>query len=240
MSWIWQSAAQTHRGKKRSTNQDAVLDLPEQGLWVVADGMGGHHAGELASACVRDTLAELRLSGTLAERVDRVEDGLLLANARLRTQARAMFDGETIGTTVVALIACGDVAAALWAGDSRLYRLRGSSLEQITRDHNPISDMLDSGRVTEAQALDAETNVITRAVGGQSALHLDVVVFDVELRDTLLLCSDGLYREVEPSTIVGELNGAEVTDVPDRLLAHCLETQARDNVSMVVVRPLEG
>jgi serine/threonine protein phosphatase PrpC len=125
----------------------------------------------------------------------------------------------------------------LWAGDSRLYRLRGSNLDQITRDHNPISDLLDSGAVSESEALSTDTNVITRAVGGQSRLVLDIAVFDILPDDTFLLCSDGLYREIDPGQICQELGNADVRAAVTGLMAGSLKGEARDNISMVVTRP---
>ena len=237
MQLVWRSAEETHCGKRRTNNEDAVLSRPDARLWAVADGMGGHEAGELASRAVADALNDLSLSGTLAEDVDAVEDALVAVNDELRVLAQTKGFGGTIGTTVVALLAGSRVGVALWAGDSRLYRLRGHKLEQVTRDHNPVSDLLESGTVSEADALAADTNIITRAVGGQPDLYLDVAVFDVDPSDTYLLCSDGLYRELEAAELVSELRQDGVSDVVDNLLRKCLERAARDNVSLVVARP---
>ena len=158
MGWTWQSAQETHRGKVRKNNEDAVLSRPEAGLWAVADGMGGHQAGDVASLAIASGLAELNMNGSLADGVDLVDDKLLEVNEGLRLHARVECQGGTVGSTVVAMLTKERVGAVLWAGDSRLYRLRGSNLEQITRDHNPISDLLDTGSVSEADALAADTN----------------------------------------------------------------------------------
>jgi protein phosphatase len=237
MQLVWRSAEETHCGKRRKNNEDAVLSRPDDGLWAVADGMGGHEAGEVASQAVADVLAELSLSGSLHEDVNAVEDALVSVNDELRVLARTQGGGNTIGTTVVALVAASRVGVALWAGDSRLYRLRGSRLEQVTRDHNPISDLLESGSVSEADVLAADTNIITRAVGGQPDLFLDIAVFDVDPNDTYLLCSDGLYRELAGPELVDVLRGDALDDVVGQLLRKCLEGAARDNVSIVVARP---
>jgi protein phosphatase len=237
MQLMWRSAEQTHCGKRRKNNEDAVLSRPDARLWAVADGMGGHEAGEVASQAVADALQDLALSGMLSEDVDAVEDALVSVNDELRVLARNEGLQSTIGTTVVALLTTNHVGVVLWAGDSRLYRLRGSSLEQVTRDHNPVSDLLESGTVTEADALAADTNIITRAVGGQSELYLDIAVFDVGPNDTFLLCSDGLYRELEGPELVAELRRDTVDDIVENLLRKCLEGAARDNVSIVVARP---
>ena len=237
MSWTWQSTAETHRGKRRKNNEDTVLSRPEAGLWAVADGMGGHHAGDVASLAIATGLAELTLDGPLADDVDLVEDRLREVNEGLRLHAHVECQGGTVGSTVVAMLSRGDVGAVLWAGDSRLYRLRGFDLEQITRDHNPISDLLDVGGVSEADALAADTNIITRAVGSQSELFLDVAVFDVEAQDTYLLCTDGLYRELDTGELVEALRD-EVLEASARdLLQKCLAGAARDNIALIVARP---
>lgn len=236
--WGWQSAQQTHRGKRRRNNEDAVLSRALDGLWAVADGMGGHQAGEVASQAITAALAGVRLDGPLSAQVDAVEDALLAVNDQLRLHAHAQGPGTTVGSTVVTMLACDETAVVLWAGDSRLYRLRDGRFEQITRDHNPVSDLLDSGTVSEAEAVAAETNVITRAVGGQPRLFLDVAVFDVRPQDTYLLCSDGLYRDLEADELAAGLAAGTPEQAAEALLARCLEGPAQDNVSLVVVRPL--
>ena len=235
--WTWHSAQQTHRGNRRRTNEDAVLSRARCRLWAVADGMGGHEAGDVASQSITAALGSLDLSGPLSVQVDDVEDALLTVYDQLRCHSSNQGTGTASGSTVVAMIAGDDAAAVLWAGDSRLYRLRDGRLEQITRDHNPVSDLLDSGAVSEEEALAADTNIITRAVGGQPNLHLDVAVFDVQPRDTFLLCSDGLYRELSCDTLARERAADLLDQAADRLLELCLAGAARDNVSLVILRP---
>lgn len=234
--WVWRSAQQTHRGKRRRNNEDAVLSRTRDGLWVVADGMGGHQAGEVASQAITAALASVVLKGPLSSQVDAVEDALMSVNDELRLHARCQGAGTTIGSTVVAMVAQDELAVVLWAGDSRLYRLRDGSLEQITRDHNPISDLLDSGAVTESEALAAETNVITRAVGGQPRLFLDLAVFDVCQGDTYLLCSDGLYRDLDVDTLAAGLDRTALEGAAESLLTQCLKGPAHDNISLVIMR----
>ncbi|MEM9620668.1 MAG: protein phosphatase 2C domain-containing protein [Pseudomonadota bacterium] len=235
----WSSSADTHQGNYRQRNQDAVLCSSGAGLWAVADGMGGHNAGEFASESIVRCLADINLDMELPEAVDLIEDRLLEVNDELRRHARLNCGGETVGSTVVVLIARGHVGVALWAGDSRLYRLRERKIELVTRDHNPVADLLDVGGVTEEEALNADTHIITRAVGGQSELHLDVAVFDIRLGDTLLLCSDGLYREVMPHTMFNALQ-LDVDQAVATLLDECLQGEARDNISVVVARAEPG
>ena len=231
----WSSASDSHCGNRRTRNEDAVFASSHLGLWAVADGMGGHKAGDYASETIAQKLADLNLTQDLSDCVDLVEDGMLEVNDHLRRHARTECDGNTVGSTVVVLIVRGQVGVALWAGDSRLYRMRGRLMSQITRDHNPVSDLLDSGTITEDEALNTDTHIITRAVGGQRDLHLDVAVFDVQPGDTMLLCTGGLYREIEPQSIYDALQH-DVDKAVTILMRDCLQGPARDNVSLVVAR----
>lgn len=236
--FCWQSAQETHQGNRRKNNEDSVLSRPDVGLWAVADGMGGHMAGDVASQAITDSLRRLSLEGSLADVVDRIEDALVSVNDELRLHARVECQGGTVGSTVVVLVVRDNVGVALWAGDSRLYRQRGGRLEQITRDHNPICDLLDTGGVSEAEALEADTNIITRAVGGQPELNLDVVVFDVANNDTFLLCTDGLYREIDRESLAAQIAAVKPDEAVNTLMSQCLAGAARDNVSVVVTRAL--
>ena len=230
----WAGVAQTHCGKRRQKNEDAVLARSDVGLWVVADGMGGHALGDFASQTICETLANTSVAGSLADRVDVVEAEILGVNDALRAHARVHCDGATIGSTVVTLVADEQVGVALWAGDSRLYRYRLGRLEQVTRDHNPAFELFETGAMSEAELLATDSNIITRAVGSQQDLHLDLAVFDIEPHDTYLLCSDGLYREVSLDDMHQCLGGSSPQVMADDLLALALASPARDNVSIVV------
>ncbi len=230
----WHSAATTHRGKRRQHNEDAVLARADVGLWVVADGMGGHALGDYASQSIRDALADLPVAGSLADRVDQIEAEILDVNDALRAHARVHCDGATIGSTLVAMIADQQVGIALWAGDSRLYRYRLGRLEQVTRDHSPAYELFETGAMSEAELLATDSNIITRAVGSQQELHLDLAVFDIEPHDTFLLCSDGLYREISTEQMHHCLGGSSPQHMTDELLSLALDTPARDNISVVV------
>lgn len=232
----WQSAAQSHRGACRKHNEDAVLARPDVGLWAVADGMGGHEAGEIASQRITTALAGVAPAASFTDTVDRVDDTLEEVNDGLRWYSDEHCAGRIVGSTVVTMLAGDSVGVALWAGDSRLYRLRESELCQITRDHNPIADLLDDGLVSEEAAVESDTHIVTRAVGGQFELFLDVAVFDLERGDTFLLCSDGLYREVDAEEI-GDLMGREnLAQGVTELIDLSLQRGARDNVSVVLSR----
>ena len=239
----WLAATRTHPGNRRPSNEDAVMACSKESIWAVADGMGGHDAGDVASQSIADALfpessesAEIR---SLADRVDWIEDRLLLVDQSLHEQAAEMGPGTVIGSTVVSLTIEGATGVALWAGDSRLYRLRNNCLEVVTRDHNPVADLLDSGAITEAEALASDTNVITRAVGGQRPLELDVAVFDVEPSDIFLLCTDGLYLELSSSEIIEILQQQDLEAAASELVELVLSRPARDNLSLLVLRGLD-
>ena len=236
MDSLWRSAFETHPGSRRKTNEDAVLACPDLSLWAVADGMGGHAAGDVASQSIAAALATVTPRLSLAEMVDQVEDVLCSVNHQLRDHALAHCRGRTVGSTVVTLLAADSVGVTLWAGDSRLYRMRDGTLAQITRDHNPIGELLDDGIITEQTAGSRETNIVTRAVGGHGQLFLDVAVFDIRCGDTFLLCSDGLYRELEHHEIRDLLGADDVEQCATQLMAECLARGARDNISVVVSR----
>jgi serine/threonine protein phosphatase PrpC len=237
MSRGWQSAQQSHRGKRRQHNEDAVLGRPHAGLWAVADGMGGHQAGDVASHAIVAALADLVLAGPLSRRVDAVDDALMLVNDQLRLHAGSRGPGITIGSTVVAMVVEGGTAAVLWAGDSRLYRWRAGHLALVTRDHNPISDLLEGGSISEAEALAADTNIITRAVGAQPRLVLDVALLNVAADDIYLLCSDGFYRGLDLEHTAHTLALEEPLErMAELLLDRCLAGPADDNISLVLAR----
>ncbi|MBV1904783.1 MAG: protein phosphatase 2C domain-containing protein [Pseudomonadales bacterium] len=235
----WSCASESHVGIRRTVNEDSVLVRSDIGLWAVADGMGGHSSGDLASSSITEALSEVRSAESLTGLLDAVDDIIVDVNRSLRAHSRLHNEGQTIGSTIVTLLANDKVGVSLWAGDSRLYRLRNQKLEQITRDHNPIADLLDEGLISEHTALSKDTNVITRAVGGQENLVLDVAVFDVEPGDTFLLCSDGLYREINFDEISEMMSGQNIHRCSQDMLRVCLERGARDNVSLILSRACE-
>lgn len=236
----WTSAHATDVGAKRKINEDAVMLRPEDGFWVVADGMGGHAAGDVASAAIVHSLSHTRRESDLPDFVDAVEDALHAVNQQLRDYARDELGGRTVGSTVVSLILGHHTGVCLWAGDSRLYRLRQGQLSRISRDHSAVQEMVDAGVITPAQAQQhPQSNVITRAVGGNEVLLVDSAVFAPEAGDTYLLCSDGLYNEV-PEDVIRRKLGLGVEEAVAHLLDETLTHGARDNVSIVVIKLTEA
>lgn len=233
----WTSAAATDVGSKRKINEDALLARPEAGLWVVADGMGGHAAGDVASNAVVHPLSQLERSDSLPDFVEAVEDSLLLVNQQLRDYARNELGGRTVGSTVVSLILSQRTGVCLWAGDSRLYRLRQGQLTRLSRDHSAVQEMVEAGAITQAEAdRHPKSNVITRAVGGAEVLYVDSAVFAPQAGDTYLLCSDGLYNEVAEDSIRRKLALDDEQEATRRLIDEALHNGGRDNVSVVVIK----
>jgi protein phosphatase len=235
---IWESAALTDKGRKRKHNEDALIALPRDGVFVVADGMGGHAAGDVASRMLTEAVATMSTDASFPTLVDRFDDTMIEINRQIRSHADEHFGGKTMGCTVVAMLAAGEGGVCMWAGDSRLYRVRDGEMVQVSRDHDPLEELVESGALTPEEADDhPDSSVITRAVGGSPDLHLDIIAFDVQPGDVYLLCSDGLYREVERDEIHQMLGNEEPVDrTADKMMNLSLERGARDNVSLIVVR----
>ncbi|PTB17102.1 serine/threonine protein phosphatase [Trinickia symbiotica] len=233
---IWTSAARTDVGLVRAINEDACLDRPERGLWAVADGMGGHAAGDVASRMVVEALAGLSAPDTLEDYLDAARDALDVANRRLRHEA-ASRHVRTIGTTVAVCLACGRRCAVLWAGDSRVYLYRDARLAQLTRDHSAVEELRSQGYLSAEEALHHPAqHLITRAVGAADELELDETVVDVRDGDLFLLCSDGLTNEASDAEIADVLACGDCGQATHSLIELALRAGARDNVSAIVVR----
>lgn len=232
----WQYCALTDTGARRKHNEDSVMSAPELGLWAVADGMGGHEAGDVASGMIVDALASIKRPENFSLFVDAVELTLQKTNQALRDHSEKQYAGRTMGSTVVALLIADGYGACMWAGDSRLYRFRNNTLEQLSRDHSQVQRLVDAGLLA-AEDADAHpnANVITKAVGGAVHLAVDVVMLDVQRGDRFLLCSDGLYNELNPDEIAVRFSVGAVEEVARQLLQGALEKGARDNVSVIVV-----
>jgi len=237
---VWESAARTHVGTVRRLNEDAVLERPELGVWAVADGMGGHAAGDFASAAVVEALAAIHNTPSLGSLVAEVRQRLQAVNGALSAEARQRGQ-EVIGTTVVALVLCGRHGVTLWAGDSRAYRYRQGELSQLTHDHSQVQEFVNQGLLTREQAeRHPSSNIITRAIGVAGAVELDSLMLELQAGDRLLLCSDGLYRELDAAAIAACLSLADCQAASDGLIEGALRGGARDNVSVVVVEVLDA
>lgn len=232
----WQSAARTHVGNVRKLNEDALLDRPDLGLWVVADGMGGHQAGDVASRLIVESLEGLQPEPDANTLESTIRTALIRVNGELRAMAMAKDANSIIGSTVAVMIGGGDRSICLWAGDSRIYRLRDGALGQLTRDHSQVEDMIERGMITRAEAEEhPAANVITRAVGADDAIDIDRCEAAVQPGDIYLLCSDGLNKTVPEREISQILAQGTCLESVRALLHLALVRGARDNLSAVVV-----
>ena len=227
----------TDVGRVRSLNEDALLDRGDIGLWVVADGMGGHAAGDFASQAIVDALGQVAPPSGGSSFLRDVEERIQVAHAALRRESLARGAGGIIGSTVVALLAWNRHYACIWAGDSRLYLLRDGALRRVSRDHSLVQDLVDAGELAPEQAEShPQANVVTRAVGAVEHLVLDKTHEQISVGDMFLLCSDGLTRHVSDQEIAAVLTDETAPGVAQVLIDLALERGARDNVTTVVVR----
>jgi serine/threonine protein phosphatase PrpC len=233
--------AATHPGRVRDSNEDTFL--AEAGLFIVADGMGGHQAGEVASELAVTTLKEGRLEMADTEGVASV---VRRANDAIIDRARTDPATRGMGTTITGLVMVDGesiTALAVNVGDSRTYRWREGSLEQITVDHSYVQDLVASGMITPSEArTHPRRNIVTRALGVEPEVRPDVSPVELRLGDRFVICSDGLVDELTDDEITTILLDASDTD-PDEV-AHCLVTAAvdhggRDNVTIVILDIVE-
>ena len=235
----FESVSRTDVGLKRKINEDSLLAAPDRALWAVADGMGGHDAGEVASAMVVEALQRLPQSEDLDATVSAAIEALEGVNQELIRLARTQSSDRTIGTTIVGLTIANGGYRCFWAGDSRAYLLRNGDIARISRDHSLVQDLIDSGMLTPDEAERHENaNVITRAVGVAKDIRVDVVSGDVLPGDQFVLASDGLTRVVSDGELAAELMRNDPDRAADVLIETVLRRGAPDNVSLVIVRVL--
>ena len=233
----FECASRTHVGLKRKINEDSILVETARGLWAVADGMGGHDAGEVASAMVVEALAKLPAEADLDRLTARAGETLSATNDALIDLARSNGSDRSIGTTVVGLAIAADDFRYFWCGDSRGYRLRDGMISRVTRDHSLVQQLVDSGMLTPEEAETHEnSSVITRAVGVSESFSTDVAAGNASPGDIFLLASDGLTRVVPDAEIAAELERDSLEEAADALLDLVLARGAPDNVSIIIVR----
>lgn len=232
--YSWLSCGLTTIGTVRKHNEDAYLTLPDKGLWVVADGMGGHNKGDIASQTIIDAYTDFEPLRTLSQTVDDLENRVLKVNDMLREGVED--DPRNImGSTVAMMYAYQKYAFFLWAGDSRIYRYRDEHLIQISHDHSFVQESVDKGAMLpEEAAVHPSSNIITRAVGVHEDLFVDIDYCEAKLGDKYLICSDGLFKDVTLNHIADKMN-----DIPfkaaEGLIKMALANQANDNVTVIVI-----
>lgn len=232
----YRSASHSHVGMVRQVNEDACLDAGDNGLWVVADGMGGHAAGDYVSNLIVDTLRGVQYGDGLDAYVEALRAALIHVNTLVRAETHHR-GVSTMGSTVVLLAARGSEGTCLWAGDSRLYRLREGKLEPISRDHSYVQELVDSHLLSEAEAkVHPMANIVTRAVGVQDDLDVEETRFVVLPGDSFLLCSDGLNKTAEDHELCEVLGHEDPYQVVRSLVHLGLTRGAPDNITAVVVK----
>jgi serine/threonine protein phosphatase PrpC len=243
--------ARTDVGLKRRQNEDALLALEDYGVFVVADGVGGRKAGELASAITVDTFQAFAprfreaVEGYAATpgRATRNEVLHLLDQAA-NTASNRVFDTanktgrQGMTTTLAAAVVGGGAAFLVHVGDSRIYLLRDGHLRQLTEDHSLVNEMLRTGGMTPEEAEKSRyRNVITRAVGLYPNVHADTLAVELLDGDRLLLCSDGLSDLVKPDKMVDLLRSPDVHGAVEALVEEALERGGKDNITAIVIHP---
>jgi len=225
----------THTGLRRELNEDTYYGDSELGLWLVADGMGGHEYGEVASALARETVVrEIRQGSSLSQAI-RTADEEIIRASRQRT------DSLPMGTTMVALRVSGNRFEVAWVGDSRAYLWRDGQLAQLSQDHSYVQELIQQGAITVDQArTHPQRNVVTQALGVTDPQNLNVETLAGELKPgmQLLLCSDGLTEEVDDGHIAQVLGHTECSaqECVDGLVAAALDGGGSDNITVVLVR----
>jgi protein phosphatase len=248
-------AGQTDVGRKRNHNEDNFAILAEYGLYVVADGMGGHASGEIASKMAVDTLQEFfaataddpertwpyKMDRNKNYEENRLVTGIKLCNLRIYEQAQRNAKQRGMGTTLVALFAVEDGIYVAHVGDSRVYRIREGAIEQLTEDHSLLNDYKKMKRLTEEEIANfPHKNVIVRALGMKDTVKVDTRFEAPRAGDTVVLCSDGLSGPVtDPDILKIVLDSPDLPTASNRLIEAANENGGPDNVTCVLARWIE-
>lgn len=232
----YQSASCSHVGLVREVNEDAFLELPSNGLWAVADGMGGHTAGDYVASLIVDSLRRFVPLDSLSDSIPVLHSILAEVNVTVREETRRR-QARMMGSTVMVFATRRDHGVCLWAGDSRLYRLRDGVLGAVSRDHSYVQQLQDSGLIDESQArVHPRANLVTRAVGVEKTLVLAQIDLHICPGDTFLLCTDGLNKTMEETEISDILSHPDPEQIVRSLVHLGLNRGAPDNITAIVVK----
>ena len=227
----------THVGRVRTRNEDSYLVRTDVGMWAVADGMGGHEAGDLASRIVVQSLDAVGAPAAAADLLTQCEERLFSANQEIIGLSRARH-GATMGTTAAVLLVRDGYYACIWAGDSRVYLINGGSIHQVSHDHSELEELIAGGTLSREEVKDWPSNAITRAVGVAADPEFEVVTGPAEPGDIFVICSDGLTTHLQDDEILQHAATRCAQAACDDMLALALDRGGLDNVTIVIVRLL--
>ena len=228
--------AATHVGYVRQLNEDRFISRSDLGLWAVADGMGGHAAGDVASTALIQSLELIKLQHSAAALRQACEASLSAANTAIRQLAKAR-GVEVMGTTVVALLIFDTHYACLWCGDSRAYLIRDRQISQVTRDHTEVQELIAEGLLSREEASRwPRRNIITRAIGVFEQAEVDGKSGELLPGDVFILCSDGLTGYVAAEELRQSVIDRPAQNACEDLIHLALERGGQDNVTVMVIR----
>ena len=229
----------TDTGHVRTKNEDSILVHEEENVWVVADGMGGHHAGDFASQTITNNIGLFKQHASLDDSILLLEENILNSNAIIRKKSGKLGRSATIGSTVVCVYVWQNLLFTLWAGDSRLYRYRDARLERLTEDHSYVEELVRMGKLEANEAEEhPAANVVLRAVGIDDQLYIDFEYFELQQGDIFIICSDGLYKDLEEARIEPIIEGHsnDMRNLADALLKASLAAGGTDNTSIITMK----
>lgn len=235
------SDALTDIGNKRLHNEDAFFSSDEKGVWFVADGVGGHNAGDLASQSLVEAISRFNPEADINDSVDSLEYIIQQTNDMLVQKAAEINDSAVIGSTLALFVAQKSDGVLIWAGDSRIYRIRADEIELLTHDHSLINEMIKNGDLNPDDTDSyPESNKITRAVGFTKTLNLDLRNLSILPGDRYILCSDGLTKYLNDKEILSISLGDTVASSNQKLLQRALDAGGTDNITILTIEFSEG
>ncbi|HEU0148284.1 MAG TPA: protein phosphatase 2C domain-containing protein [Bradyrhizobium sp.] len=234
---LFEVGSVTHEGLVRTRNEDSCLVRSDVGLWAVADGMGGHEAGDLASRIVVQSLDTIGAPHSAADLLAQCEERLFSANQQILALSHQRH-GATIGTTAAVLLVRDGYYACIWAGDSRVYLINPGGINQVSHDHSEVEELIAGGALSREDVKDWQSNAITRAIGVGDDPEFEVVTGPAEPEDIFVICSDGLTRHLHDNEILQHAATRRAQAACDAMLALALDRGGLDNVTIVIVRLL--
>ncbi|VAW45391.1 Protein serine/threonine phosphatase PrpC, regulation of stationary phase [hydrothermal vent metagenome] len=230
------TSSMTHIGCVRQKNEDSLLAMPKSGLWAVADGMGGHEAGDYASQSIIRHLQKAGLQYRNTELVNAIPSVLASANKEIYHYAQQHTPNQIIGSTIVVLIIEDENYHCFWSGDSRCYLSREQTFTPITNDHTEAQTLIEQGILTPAQTENSkEANTLTHAIGVDPSPHLDYIKDYIYEEDRFLLCTDGLTKNFSDTTLAEHITLDNIDGINQQFLSKALQAGAPDNLSSIIV-----